>query len=36
MQNHELYFNEYTAVLVTLSLLMEPDAILNKTEQNIN
>lgn len=36
MQNHELYFNEYTAVLGTLSLLMEPDAILNKTEQNIN
>lgn len=27
MQNHEWYFNEYTAVLGTLSLLMEPDAI---------
>lgn len=36
MQNHDLYFNEYTAVLGTLSLLMEPDAVLNKTEQNIN
>lgn len=36
MQKHKSYFNEYTVVLGTLSFVKELDAILNKTEKNIN